>query len=290
MKKVTVFLLIASFVFLLSCNESLQKNTTVSDGAAVSVSRWKTGIALFSFHRHPFPKAIAMADSAGVNSVEGFSFYKLGAAFQDSTMGTLNKDGVILMKKMLDEKGIKMTSMYVEGAKNVNDWKKYFDLGTQFGLQYLVCEPPKEHWGIIDSLAGLYNIKIAIHQHAKGISAYWHPDSVLAAIKGHQNIGACADLGHWARSGLDPVECLKKLDGHIIGLHFKDIDESGNSKAKDVNPGTGVINFEGVFQELKRQNFTGYIQVESERNMDNNLADVKEAIRYINELSNKVNN
>src|SRR5687768_16269893 len=182
MKKAPIYLLMASFVFLVSCNESLLKNTSISEGSAVNENAWKIGIALFSFHRHPFPKAIAMADSTGVTSVEGFSFYKLGAAFQDSTMGKLNKEGVILMKKMLDEKRIKMTSMYVDGAKNVNDWKNYFDLGAQFGLQYLVCEPAKAHWDMIDSLAGLYKIKIAIHEHAKGLSAYWHPDSVLAAI------------------------------------------------------------------------------------------------------------
>ncbi len=140
---------------------------------------------------------------------------------------------------------------------------------------------------MIDSLAGLYKMKIAIHEHAKGISAYWHPDSVLAAIKGHANIGACADLGHWARSGLNPVECLKLLDGHIIGLHLKDVAEMNNAKAQDVDPGTGVIDFTGVIKELKRQNFKGYIQVECEHNMENNLADVKDAIRYINELAIK---
>ena len=49
------------------------------------------------------------------------------------------------------------------------------------------------------------------------------PDSVLAAIKGHPNIGSCADVGHWSRNGLNPVECLKKLEGHVFGVHLKDI-------------------------------------------------------------------
>jgi sugar phosphate isomerase/epimerase len=286
MKKFLGYLIIASFVFLISCNDSLQNTTANSESSATSTS-WKTGIALFSFHRHPFTEAIDMADSSGENYVEGFSFYKLGTAFQDSTMGRMNSEGITLMKKMMDERGIRMSSMYVDGAKNVEDWKKYFDLGKQFGLEYLVCEPPKEHWDIIDSLAGIYKIRIAIHEHAKGLSAYWHPDSVLAAIKGHPNIGACADLGHWARSGLNPVDCLKKLEGNIIGLHLKDIDELGNAKAKDVNPGTGVIDFSGVVKELKRQKFSGYMQVECEHNLDNNLADVKEAIRYMNAVNAK---
>jgi len=287
MKKFPDYLLIASFVFLISCNDSLQKNSANTQSSVTSTP-WKTGIALFSFHRHPFTKAIEMADSSGVNYVEGFSFYKLGSAFHDSTMGRMNGEGITLMKKLMDEKGIRMSSMYVENAKNAEEWKKYFDLGKQFGLEYLVCEPPKEHWNIVDSLAGIYNIKIAIHEHAKGLSAYWHPDSVLAAIKGHSNIGACADLGHWARSGLNPVDCLKKLEGHIIGLHLKDIDELGNPKAKDVNPGTGVIDFAAVVKELKRQKFTGYIQVECEHNLDNNLADIKEAISYMNGVNAKV--
>ena len=57
--------------------------------------------------------------------------------------------------------------------------------------------------------------------------------SVLAAIKGRTPLmGACADVGHWMRSGLDPVECLKKLEGHIICLHFKDLNEMGPGRAR----------------------------------------------------------
>jgi sugar phosphate isomerase/epimerase len=52
-------------------------------------------------------------------------------------------------------------------------------------------------------------------------------------------MGACADVGHWMRSGLDPLECIKKLDGHIICLHFKDLNKMGPD-AHDVPWGTGV--------------------------------------------------
>ena len=80
---------------------------------------------------------------------------------------------------------------------------------------------------------------MAIHEHPKGHSIYWDPDSVLAAIKGRSPLmGACTDVGHWMSSGLDPVECLKKLDGHIICLHFKDLNEM--ARAHDVPWGTGI--------------------------------------------------
>ncbi len=249
---------------------------------------WKTGVALYSFHKLSFSKALAMLRETEVEYMEGFASFPLGREFNDSTLATLDQEGIIRMKRLLSENGIKMSSMYVKnGAKDANQWKRYFDLAKAFGSSYLVCEPRKEEWDIIDSLAGLYKIKIAIHEHGRSSSIYWHPDSVLAAIKGHKNIGACADLGHWARSGLDPVTCLEKLKGHILGVHVKDITEFGNLKAKDVSPGKGVIDFTKVVKELKRQQFKGYVHIECEYNLENNVKDIKETIKYINELAKK---
>lgn len=192
----------------------------------------------------------------------------------------MSDENISNMKQMLKNKNLKMQSMYVSGAKTEDDWKYYFELAKKMKMQYLVCEPEKESWDMLDSLAGLYKIKIAIHEHAKGKSIYWHPDSVLEALKNHPNFGVCADLGHWERSGLNPTECLKKLEGHILGVHLKDIHESNNPEAIDVIVGKGVINFPTVVDELKRQRFNGVVHVECEHKMENNLADVIEAIRY----------
>ncbi len=175
--------------------------------------------------------------------------------------------------------------MYVADAKDAEEWKRYFEMAKTLDMEFLVCEPKKEHWNILDSLGEIYKIKTAIHEHAKGSSRYWHPDSVLAAIKGHKNIGACADLGHWVRSGLDPVKCLQQLKGHIIGIHLKDIAESNNLKGEDVIVGKGVINFPGVVNELKAQNFNGMVYVECEHKMDNNVPDVIESIQYFNKVA-----
>jgi sugar phosphate isomerase/epimerase len=221
--------------------------------------------------------------------VEGFAFHNLGEEFNDKTMATIKPEDIIKMKKMLSGKNLKMQSMYVSGAKNEADWKYYFELAKEMNMQHLVCEPEKESWDMLDSLAGLYKIKIAIHEHAKGKSLYWHPDSVLAAMKNHPNFGVCADLGHWERSGLNPAECLKKLEGNILGVHLKDIHQSDNPEANDVIIGKGVINFPAVIDELKRQRFKGVIQVECEHKMENNLAEVIAGKKYFEGLYNKVN-
>lgn len=280
-------MLLSGALFQLACNGSPATNahtdSTTSSRNTAPPPKWKTGIALYSFNRHSFTAALDKVDSAGVRYVEGFSFYMLGKAFNDSTMAALSPAGISRMRKMLEDKGISMASIYAD-AHNMEEWRKYFDMAKALGAQYLTCEPAKDQWDVADSLAGVYGIRIAIHEHARGSSAYWHPDSVLAALEGHPNFGVCADLGHWARSGLKPEDCLKKLKGHILGVHLKDIDSFNNLNAEDVMVGTGVINFAAVVHELKSQGFNGMIYVECEHKMENNLEDVIQSINYFNKL------
>jgi sugar phosphate isomerase/epimerase len=256
--------------------------TTSRDLMSGQSSAWKTGVALYSFNRHSMDKSLALAKNCGVKYVEGFSFHNLGTEFGDKTMGSLDPAGIAGVKKMLSKHELVMSSMYVDGAKNVPEWKKFFEMGRQLDLKYLVCEPPKAQWDMVDSLAGIYHLKIAIHEHKKGSSIYWHPDSVLAAIKGHPNFGACADLGHWVRSGLDPVKCLKILEGHIIGLHLKDINKSDHET--DVDLGTGSIDYAAVVKELRRQKFSGYAHVECEHSMDDNVQIVRSSVSYFEKI------
>ena len=77
------------------------------------------------------------------------------------------------------------------------------------------------------------------------------------------------------------VACLKMLEGHIIGVHAKDINEFGNVKAKNVESGKGVIDFNAVYKELQRQRFKGVMHIECEYNFDNNLQDVINARSYL---------
>ena len=272
-------LLAVSFI---GCAESSKKTQDQN-------AEWNIGVALYSFNRFSFADALDKADSAGVNYVEGFSFHNMGKEFNDKTMAAMTDEDISKLKEMLSAKKLEMQSMYVSGAKNEADWKYYFELAKAMNMQHLVAEPEKESWDMLDSLAGIYKIKIAIHEHAKGKSLYWHPDSVIAAMKDHPNFGVCADLGHWERSGLNPVECLKKLEGNILGVHLKDIHQSNNPDANDVVIGKGVINFPAIIDEFKRQQFKGVIHVECEHKMENNLAEVIAGKKYFEGLYTKVN-
>ena len=241
------------------------------------------GVALYSFNRFPFPETLDKSRQVDVDLVEGFFFHKLGDAFDNKTMLELSDQDLRSMKSYIAEENLRMPSVYA-GANSAEEWKRFFQIGEILDLEFLVCEPEPEYWDLLDSLAGSSGIKIAIHEHARGKSRFWHPDSVLVAMEGRPNFGACGDLGHWVRSGLDPVECLQMLEGHLISIHAKDLDESGNVAANDVKIGSGVIDYTAVMEELKRQEFDGPVYIECEHDWENNLGDVKFAVEYLRDF------
>lgn len=273
------------FVFA-ACNSSTSSSSTGDstsvDTTAVSTGStagFKLGVQMWTFRMFTFMEALDKVDSAGIKSIEAFWGQKLGGSFPGEfglRMSPVTRAG---LKKILQDKGIQIVAMGVISPQDKVEWIKAFDLAKEFGLSYITCEPNKTQWDMIDSLAGVYGIRIAIHDHPKP-NAYWSPDSVLAAIQNHHNIGSCADIGHWARNGLNPVDCLKQLEGHVFGVHLKDIVKFDDTQAADTVVSKGVIDFPAVFTELKRQNFNGMLSIEHESNWYHSLPDVIETKNY----------
>jgi sugar phosphate isomerase/epimerase len=281
MKKL-FYLLPVLALTIFGCGNKGSDSAIIQDGD--SSTNWRLGVALWTFHTSDFPDALELVDSSDLRYIEPNTFHHSGPALKDSLVHQLSPSGINALKNMVDRKGFKVESFYVVGDSTIESWKKQFEIAKKFGAKFITTEPPLNLWDEIDSLAGIYGMKVAIHEHWKGVSDYWHPDTVLLAIKNHPNFGACADLGHWPKSGIDPVDAVKKLSGHIIAIHLKDIAAYNNPELKDVPVGTGVVNFPAVFEELKRQGFNGPIYIErDEEDKPNNLPSVLRTIEYYNE-------
>src|SRR5262249_38818597 len=128
----------------------------------------------------------------------------------------------------------------------------------KMGIGVLVTETTPND--VLDKLSAEYKIRVAIHNHPKT----WPPDKVLKACEGKVKlVGSCSDTGHWMRADFVPVEQLKKLEGRVEHLHFKDLNEFG-MKAHDVPWGTGRGDPKAMLAELKRQGYKGYLSIEYE--------------------------
>ena len=215
-----------------------------------------------------------------------------GKVTKSSTVGMSEKDAAAITARM-KEKGIDPVFVNMGVVKpgiDEAESRKIFEGAKRMGITVLVAEPEVHDkmdelgpvMDVVEKLAKEYNIKVAIHNHPGPKNFYWNPDTILAAVKGRSPLlGACADVGHWVRSGLDPVASLKKLEGRVITLHFKDLNEPG-LKAHDVPWGTGISNAKGMLTELKRQGFKGAICVEYEYNWENSAPEIAESAKWFN--------
>jgi len=294
MKKLSALLLPAC-LFLAACNNTSETavttdSTTSSASSGIDASKdWKFGVALWTFHDANFPQALDKVDSAGLVYIEPNTFHSAGPDFKDSVIGKLSVAGINKLKLLIEQKGLKAESLYIVGDSTINSWKKQFDLAKVLGVEFVTTEPPLDMWDSIDSLAGAYGIKVAIHEHWKGVSHYWNTDTTLMALKDHPNFYVCADLGHWPKSGVNPLDAVKKLSGHILAVHFKDIATYNDPSLKDVVTGKGIVDFPAILTELKKQNFKGHIYIERDSiETGGNLHSVIEEKNYYDDVVSKL--
>ena len=287
MKKIAAFAAVA----LLSSFASAQ---TANDTSGADKLGWQLGVHSYTFKNFTIFEAIDKNKSLGLKHMGISGGVRLDAKRSPRTM-ELGEQDLQAIRKKLDEAGIKLVNMgVVQLPADEAASRKAFEFAKKMGIDALIAEPEPKALDTVEKLCKEYNIKVAIHNHPKP-SRYWNPDTVLEALKGRTPLlGACADTGHWIRSGLDPVECLKKLEGRIINLHFKDLNEkaSADPKAKtrphDVPWGTGVADVKAMLTELKRQNFRGAFCVEYEHNWDNSLPEIAQSVKYFYQVANEL--
>jgi sugar phosphate isomerase/epimerase len=293
--KTSLILLSLAALLLLICsysepNDDLWKSNKYIDSVNFDANEtldWKLAVQTYTLNRFTFEEALDKIQAGGFKYVEAYPSQDFGAGIEGKTHFSMEDVKRKKMKEMLDSRGLKLINYGVVKCKSAEEWKQVFEFASAMEIETITAEPLPEHLNLIDKFANEYGINIAIHNHPSP-SSYFHPDFVLNALNGKSDrLGACADIGHWIRSGLEPVECLKKLKGEIISLHFKDLNEK-SSEAHDVVWGTGIIGMEAVLKELKSQNFKGVFTVEYEYNWDNNMPEVIESAKNFNQILKKL--
>jgi sugar phosphate isomerase/epimerase len=168
--------------------------------------------------------------------------------------------------------------------KDEAEARKIFEFAKTMGL-YGITTESVDAIDTIEKLVKEYDIRVGFHDHPKRPDnpdyRMWDPNYVLSVVKDRDaRIGSCADTGHWVRSGLKPVDCLRILKGRIISSHLKDLNEMGPG-AHDVAYGTGVSDVPGILAELKTQGFAGNISIEYEYHWENSTPEVGQCIGFV---------
>ncbi|SPE60738.1 Xylose isomerase domain protein TIM barrel [Verrucomicrobia bacterium] len=270
-----------SRILTLVCALGLSVGAHAGEPTAADKLGWQLAIHERTFQKFPLSVGMDKTAALGLKHMSLSAVVRLSGT-DEVALVALSDAQIRTIKDQARARGLTLVNAYVPLPAEEALCRKSFEFGRKMGLDVLVGEPEPEALDTVEKLCKEYHIKVAIHDHPEP-SHYWNPQAVLDAIRGRGPLlGACADTGHWIRSGLDPVACLKLLQGHIFCLHFKDLNKQGRD-AHDVPWGTGVGQCRAMMAELKRQGFHGAYCVEYEYNWDNSTPEVAQCVKFFNE-------
>jgi sugar phosphate isomerase/epimerase len=240
------------------------------DDSASEKLGMKLSLQCWTFNKLSFFETVDKAKGLGIKYLEIFPGQKLKPGSNVQVNRNMSDETIAEIKKKLEDAGgLKLVAYGVDGIPtDEKGARKTFEWAKTMGIGVLVTETKPND--VIEKLADEFKIRVALHNHP----TTWPPEDVLKACEGRSKlIGSCSDTGHWMRANLKPAETLKKVEGRVEHLHFKDLNEYG--KGHDVVWGTGKGDPAAMMAELKRQGYKGYMSIEFEygdiAHLDENL-------------------
>jgi sugar phosphate isomerase/epimerase len=243
------------------------------------------GCQAYTFNRFTVFEAIEKTAETGGKVIEFFPGQKLSKEEPNVRWDhNASEETIAKVKAKLAEHRILAVNYgVVPIPKDEEGARKVFEFAKKMGLRAVTTEST-EAIDTIEKMVKEYDILVGFHDHPRQPKnpsyRMWDPHYIVELTKDRDpRIGACADTGHWQTSGLNPVYCVRVLQGRIVSSHLKDKTDFG--PGHDVPYGQGVGEIKRVLDELKKQGFEGNISVEYEYNWDNSVPDVKQCIDFV---------
>jgi len=245
------------------------------------------GCQAWSFNQYSAFTAIEKTVEAGGKVIEFYPGQKMDSDSPSASVDHNASDATVgkLKKKLAECRVLAVNYGVVDLPNDEAECRKVFAFAKKMGLYAITSEPDPAAMDIIERLAKEYDMRVALHDHPKQDDdpgyRYWDPKYVLSLVKNRdKRLGACADTGHWIRSGVKPLAALGILKGRIISCHLKDLNEYGPD-AHDVPYGTGVADVAAVLDELRRQKFSGNVSIEYEHDWDRSVPEIAQCVGFV---------
>ena len=246
-------------------------------GADDPYGGWPVGVQSYSLREFNTLEAVRHIEGMGVHFVE---FYRKHLAV-DASAGQIQET-----KSLLSSAGIRLNAHGVTSFTKDHDANRaVFEFARKAGIRNITANPEPDSFASLDKLVAEYDIRICIHNHGPG-HLYDKIAGVKKAVEGHHPfIGACVDTGHFIRSGEDPVQAVRDLQGRVFALHIKDDKFRGDKRSHNVVIGQANLDVVGIFKALKETEFPadGSLSLEYEANPANPIDDMKQCLAVARE-------
>jgi sugar phosphate isomerase/epimerase len=270
--------------------DEIKRQVKRTDYDSIRTKKFPVAMQCWTYRGYTFFESLTRTKALGIDYVQAFPGQRLSVDLPASVTfdHNLGDEDIKLVRDKLDE--LKMTVVaygVVDTGRTEKEMRKVFDFARKLGIWVIVTEPKDEDYPLLDKLVKEYNLRVAIHNHPEP-SKYAHPATALKYLKNlDKRIGVCADTGHWMRGNLNPLECLRLLQGRIVDVHLKDRSDFGTGKAEDVAFGSGKAGLKKILAELSLQDYDGYLTIEYENEKEVMTPEpaIKKGLQYISQVS-----
>lgn len=260
---------------------ALRSNGAPLPGAAVTSAGFSISVQCWSFKEFTLFEAIEKSAAAGAGGIEIFPGQKIGGPLGGAKVDP-NKaaEQVPAILAHCDEHGIRPVNYGVTNiSKKDAEARVVFEFAKALGL-YGITTEAIEAIDTLEKLAVEYDIKVCFHNHPKP-TKLWDPQKIMAAVKDRdERLGFCADIGHWATSGLDPLEVIKTVAPRVHAFHMKE-RASITEWSHDRPFGTGVIDNIAILDEVRKHGFAGNVSIEYEHNWKTSQPEIAQCAGYL---------
>jgi sugar phosphate isomerase/epimerase len=255
----------------------------------VRIREFPIAMQCWTFRKFTFFETLDKVKALGIRYLEAYPGQPLSQDMPGARFGhDMDDETRNLIRERLQEAGITLIGYGVVGFDNTEEsMGKVFEFARAMRIRTISTEPKYDDFSLLEKMVKRFNIRIAVHNHPPP-TKYARPLTVLERVQGlDPRIGACADTGHWLRTGVDPVEALRLLEGRITNVHLKDLDQFGVRDARDVPFGQGKANVRKILAELTRQNYYGPLAIEHENpaDIDNPSPPIRAGLEYIDSIT-----
>jgi sugar phosphate isomerase/epimerase len=242
-------------------------------------------VQAWSFNPYSVFESIERASEAGSKYIEFFPGQKLKTGSNSGMGPNLSESETQELHSQLNKFGVTPIAYGVTGIDaDYLKAKPLFVWAKSMGIKVLNTEST----GSIDTIEKLvreFDIKVGFHNHPKQPNnpsyKMWDPTYVYSVVKDRDaRIGSCAEIGHWVRSGIKPIEALNMLHGRIVSSHLKDLNKFGDG-AQDVPYGTGVSDIPSILAFYDKMGLKGSVSVEYEYRYDANVNYVAQCVGFV---------